>query len=461
MAVVKFTCFTCKKNIELDELDYLRNPDIHENHNRRWTQRPTIENPDEVTPSVTIEDKNTFADDVKLMRGVIGNLNSVILERQDSIRALFLAWLARQHLLVYGPPGTGKNWMVYKATECLEHSFFEYQISQFTVLDELFGAYDLNHMRDSGGEMRRFTIGTMLDAEVAFLDEIGNSSSAIRNALKGLMQERKYRQGRGMEYAPLQSIVAASNSILQFEEDATEAAFTDRFLFKDSVSYIQEPDNKLKLLKLYNQKISLPVIPHAVMTRLQNYVREVEFSEEFLISYRDFAHRLIEEAPGDIAPISDRRFGQVMNAMAANAVLNGRTKAKRADMHVLQYIVWNDPSMQKIPVQDWIRQHLVSNLDKIQALQSSLQDIYASFEQSQSDDSTAEWSDRMGVAMQSRAMINEQVKSMDRLRSQVEDEDEMEMVDSFSTQARDYLKKITEKVLAYENGGGELDSLKK
>jgi MoxR-like ATPase len=387
MTSIKFLCKTCKKIVEADELDYLRNSDPHEGHDRVWLQRPTIENPSEVTPSVSIVEKDTFHSDVKEVRNVMGNLNSVIFERQDAIKGLVLALLAREHIIYYGPPGTGKNYMVDRFTQCIDHSFFEYQISQFTVLDELFGSYDLIHMRDTG-EMRRVIDGKLLQAEVAFLDEIGNSSSPIRNALKGLMQERKYEYGKTRELAPLQTIVAASNSVLQFEEDATEQAFEDRFLFRDAVGYIQDPANELRMLQLYRQNSSLPVIPHATITRLQNYVREVEFSEEFMKSLIDFKHKIIEEAPGDIAPISDRRMFKLMSAVAAHAVLNGRTKAKRADLAVFQYIFWHDPSSQKLPVQEWVKAHLVSNLDKIDALRSSLNDIFASFEQAQSDDSS-------------------------------------------------------------------------
>jgi hypothetical protein len=68
----------------------------------------------------------------------------------------------------------------------------------------------------------------------------------------------------------------------------------------------------------------------------------------------------------------------------------------------------------------------------------------------------------MSNAMQTRALVQAQQKSMDRLRTQVEDEEEMEIVHSFDEQVKDTLAKITFATLQYEgNGDSDIEQLKK
>src|SRR5215471_14606982 len=162
---------------------------------------------------------------------------------------IILAIVSREHCIFYGHPGTGKNFLVDRFSQCVDHKFFEYQIAQDTTADDLFGPMDIAHLR-SENEMRRDIRGTLLECEIGFLDEIGNSNSMIRNVLKGLMQERKYPYGRSRENAPLQTVISASNAVLQYEDDPTEHAFEDRFLFRHKVEYLESKESKLGMLKL-------------------------------------------------------------------------------------------------------------------------------------------------------------------------------------------------------------------
>jgi MoxR-like ATPase len=448
----------------MDELEFLRNKDIHEGHDKAWLQKPSLEKPEEITQETTVQDSSTFEDDVKQVRNVLSNLNSVLFERQDAIKMLVLALLAREHGIFYGHPGTGKNFMVDRFSQCVDHTFFEYQIAQDTTADDLFGPMDIAHLR-SENEMRRDVRGTLLEAEIGFLDEIGNSNSMIRNVLKGLMQERKYPYGRSRVNAPLQTVIAASNAVLQYEDDPTEHAFEDRFLFRHKVEYLEAKESKLAMLKLRGRNLQLPVIEHAVITRLQSYVNEVEMSDDFYLSVIDFVEQMTSEAPGGILPMSDRRLRKVISAIAANAVLNGRKKAKRADLSVLGFISWNDPDSQMVPVQDWIKAHLVNNLDKIEAIVQSLDSIWSGYEQAK--DNPGEWADRMGNAMLNRKMIEKQQQNMQGLIHSIEDNDEREAIDDFFAKSKTMLDQITIDTLELSGSMGDdstdddLESLKK
>ena len=84
---------------------------------------------------------------------------------------------------------------------------------------------DLRALRD--GVVQVETAGMLPEAEIAFLDEVFLGSTAILNALLGLLNERVYRRGSTMVHSPLRVCVGACNVL---PEDPALAAFADRFL---------------------------------------------------------------------------------------------------------------------------------------------------------------------------------------------------------------------------------------
>jgi MoxR-like ATPase len=77
----------------------------------------------------------------------------------------------------------------------------------------------------------------LLEADIAFLDEIFQGSTAILNTLLGILNERVFRRGHTNVRCPLRVCVGASNSL---PEDAALAAFADRFLVRCFVDPIAD-----------------------------------------------------------------------------------------------------------------------------------------------------------------------------------------------------------------------------
>lgn len=463
MTAVKFLCKDCKENVTKDELEYLTKPDPHEGHTKVWFVHPTMERPEEVSPEVSVQDTATFDSDVKQFRNVLNSLGTVVLERSDALRVQGLALLSREHAIYYGEPGTAKNLMVETFAECLDHSYFQYQIHQATTDAELFGPFDIGILRERS-EMRRNIRHTILDTEIAFLDEIGNSNSMIRNSLKELMQGKRFSVGGEMIATPIQSIFAASNSILEYN-DPTEHAFEDRFLFRHEVRKIQQRDNLVKMFATRDTpNAKLPSIDHAIMTRLQSYVNEVTMGPAFYEMLADFILSLESEAPGGLAPMSNRRHMKLLKAIAANAVLNGRKKAKKSDLSVLLHIGWNEPS-QIVELGEWLRDHLTSSLDKAEAINGIIEQAYAAYQQQQAN--LTEWTDKFSNGMLSRQMIEAQLKALNAQTSQVEDEDEREQLNKYIRQADSHVNEIMLEMLDLRKDNGDspdyddLESLKK
>ena len=59
------------------------------------------------------------------------------------IKALLIAVIAREHMVVIGPPGTAKSYTIHTLAKLLNAKFYNYLLTRFTSYDELFGSVDV------------------------------------------------------------------------------------------------------------------------------------------------------------------------------------------------------------------------------------------------------------------------------------------------------------------------------
>ena len=166
----------------------------------------------------------------------LADLDQGLLQRDDAVRALLLAALAGEHVLLIGPPGTAKSELARRLRGVFEGArYFERLLTRFSVPEELFGPLSLQALEEDRYE--RLTEGFLPTAQVAFLDEVFKANSAILNALLTLLNEREFDNGRGRAPVPLITVVGASNEV---PDDESLAAFFDRFLLRVPVAPVDD-----------------------------------------------------------------------------------------------------------------------------------------------------------------------------------------------------------------------------
>jgi len=163
-------------------------------------------------------------------------LNSIIIGHEDMIKALLIAVVAREHMVVIGPPGTAKSYTIHTLAKLLNAKFYNYLLTRFTSYDELFGSVDVVSL--TKGEFRR-NWSRLISSEFVFLDEIFKANSAILNALLSLLQERiVYDAISGQPIqSNLWSCVGASN---EPPEDPELSALYDRFSVRVFIDYLND-----------------------------------------------------------------------------------------------------------------------------------------------------------------------------------------------------------------------------
>src|SRR5512138_2828253 len=134
-----------------------------------------------------------------------------LVEREFLLEMTVLAAVAGEHLLVIGPPGTAKSEAVRRVAGALGGRYFEYLLGRFTEPSELFGPIDLKKLRE--GIVETETESMLPEAEIAFLDEVFQGSTAILNTLLGILNERVFLRGHTRRTCPLRLCLGATNAL--------------------------------------------------------------------------------------------------------------------------------------------------------------------------------------------------------------------------------------------------------
>lgn len=258
--------------------------------------------------------------------------------RETLIDLILLSAVAEEHLLIIGPPGTGKSAVVRAVSAMFDSAYFEYLLGRFTEPSELFGPIDLQKLKE--GVVETSTSNMLPEADIVFLDEVFLGSTAILNALLGILNERTFRRGQTQLKCPLRICVAASN---QHPQDDSLSAFADRFLVHYFVNNI--PDSQLEVLLesgwAYQHKTVIQKVKLSHLDTLTAACRNTDMSDIF----RPLADciRLLRK---ENILLSDRRIIKTQRLIAAAAILDGREKPSAQDLWPLVYVVGDEQTQQ-------------------------------------------------------------------------------------------------------------------
>lgn len=189
-------------------------------------------------------------DTIERVNAVQDALSARFYKMDDAIECLMIAAMSGEAMVMMGPPGTAKSRLMRafcnllglisdetmkgeSGEEAGTEAYFEYLLTQFTEPSELFGFYDLSKLDKEGLVLMQDNM--MQKAQVVFLDEVFNASSAILNSLLTFMNERKFHNRGEVISTPLRLLVSATNHPPQ---EATLGAVYDRFLLRCRVSNV-------------------------------------------------------------------------------------------------------------------------------------------------------------------------------------------------------------------------------
>ena len=275
--------------------------------------------------------KVSFAEASASLRRAVSDAARGLVERESLVELVALAAVAQEHVLVIGPPGTAKSEAVRRVARATGGVYFEYLLGRFTEPSEIFGPVDLRRLKE--GVVETETFGMLPEAEVAFLDEIFQGSTAILNTLLGVLNERVFRRGHTHVTCPLRVCVGASNAL---PEDDALAAFADRFLIRAFVEPIPDP----MLERLLEGGWSLgqePARHWASMSDIDALAEAARAAD--MSGVRAQLGKAVRILRGAGITLTDRRSVKAQRLIAAAAVMAGRERPTEADLWPVVFAV--------------------------------------------------------------------------------------------------------------------------
>jgi MoxR-like ATPase len=267
--------------------------------------------------------------------------------RDEVVRVLGLATLCREHVLLVGPPGTAKTSLLDRFRRALDVAYFGYLLSRFTEPAELFGTIDVARFQNES-VFRVNTEGMLPKAHIAFLDEVFQGSSAILNTLLTLINERTFHNGPVIEQAELLTLLGSTNEL---PTDASLAAFSDRFLLRCKLGYVQ-PDEVEDVLAIgwrnEQRATERQIAPDLADADLAQFsLVQLQYLQRAVVAVdvdgvRGELAALIRTLRQEGVELSDRRAVKAQKLVAASALLGARQAATREDLGVLSYL-WTKP----------------------------------------------------------------------------------------------------------------------
>ncbi|AOR30602.1 hypothetical protein BFF78_05680 [Streptomyces fodineus] len=298
-------------------------------------------------------------DTIRDLEYVRRRLDGEFVGRDRAVRLLQLAVVCREHALLLGPTGTAKSELISALARHIEARHFSYLLTRFTEPSEIFGALDFEQFRQGTYQVR--TEGMLPKAELVFLDEVFQGSSAILNTLLTLLNERRYHNGARAEIAPLISLLGATNEI---PDDPGLTAFSDRFLIRLQVEPVGGTDLE-RLLQVgwdhESRRFTAAVqaaeqargtdppartrtdhtsgtVTVARLGRLTLRLKDVDLTP-VLGEHRELVRQLLIQG----VRLSDRRLVRSLKLVAGSALLRESRTAEPVDLWPLAHI-WTDPA---------------------------------------------------------------------------------------------------------------------
>ncbi len=159
-----------------------------------------------------------------------------VIGREEIIKQAMFAILTKEHMLLLSRTGMAKSYLANYIFNTFDNTrVFSSQATKDQTPDNYFGPYNIEEFKR--GKIRHNIHGSIIEADLVFLDEFFDASDVVLRSLLTVLNERKFINGPEIIDAAVHTAVATANYMRMNE--VTEAVL-DRFLFK---SIIPEDNN--------------------------------------------------------------------------------------------------------------------------------------------------------------------------------------------------------------------------
>lgn len=249
---------------------------------------------------------------------------SSLLGKEEAFKLLSLAESLQLGILFVGPPGTGKTKIVTDYTKGMfdftdpaqiEHfnneGVFMLETDEGTKSSEIKGVVNLEKLVTEN----KYEIDSHIcEADTVIINEVDKASSALRNALLGIMNERVLFNGKEKKKCKWKLFVATCNEI---PKDELGNPFWDRFALKMTINRLAAGE----LIKYYKggDKNYSTKIKINVPTREQ--IEKVQIAPDKLEKFINVAYKACSDRTLSFVPMMSRAISLVYNCSVDKALI--------------------------------------------------------------------------------------------------------------------------------------------
>lgn len=255
-------------------------------------------------------------------KNVSDNVSRVIVGKEDAIKLVLCAILARGHILLEDVPGTGKTVMAKSLAKSLDADFARIQFTPDLLPTDVTG---LSIWDAKAGEFT-FKPGPVF-TNILLADEINRATPRTQSALLECMEERQVTEsGVTRKLAEPFLVVATQNPVeIQGTFPLPEAQL-DRFLVRLKMGY---PDTQgaMQILRRFISQSPLeelqPVVKREKIVEAQKALKDVEASTPVMAYITALCERTRQFEQVQLG-VSPRGMLALLRASQAHALVEGR-----------------------------------------------------------------------------------------------------------------------------------------
>lgn len=349
---------------------------------------------------------------------VINELNNEVAERGELIECLIIGLLTRKNVFSLGDTGQAKSYAINELRKRIIGAIqYERLLSKQTDEDALFGRISVKSLMEDNPKM--VTTGKIPEAHIVYLDETFKCNEGVLNSLLTALNERRYTNEGEVVDIPVILFIGASNEIPNFNnpEEQILRPLYDRFELKVITQYIQNRDNRLRMLSRKQNGQAGQITATITLDELYAMQREVAS-----VAVPEQINELMDDIMCKLrvlgVHVSDRKFLNYYPIAQAKAWLCGRKIVEATDLSVMQYYLWTAP--EEIPT-------IQKVLDKfcLNPLQEELKAMIALADESRNDFVANVDSNPTGAVVKLREELKKIYRMMKKLQASAEDKAEI------------------------------------
>jgi len=253
---------------------------------------------------------------------LIKSISQVLIGKENQIKQVIVALLARGHVLIEDVPGVGKTLLAIAAARSMGVRFKRVQFTSDTLPSDVLGV-NVYNQRNSEFQFKKGPIFT----EVLLADEINRTSPRTQSALLEAMAEGQVSvDGSTYSLSKPFLVMATMNPIERFGSFELPESQLDRFMISISLGYPDRDHEReflVRGIEHFHADRLEPVTDASTIKALQEMVHEVKIEPSVMEYLLDLV-RSTREHPLIRLGVSSRGGLHLRRAMQALALLEGR-----------------------------------------------------------------------------------------------------------------------------------------